>query len=357
MPTETVKDAADLAYLPSSMDRSRAALSADIISLRRSGLIPTDCSSLARLLGRLRFRHLSLLVALDDHRNLHRAAAAINLSQPTASKAVQDLESLFRSPLFDRVPTGMQPTELGDVVLAFARRTLGELKRVAATVDHRRTKADEALVIGVSADIPADTVAQAMTDMKHLRPELLVKVICDANDRIVSQLIAGDFDLAVGHLGERIQPGIIDYEAIGHDSLRIFARPAHPLAQAPLPPMHNLRRAAWILPSRSSSPRQLMERVFRRAGLSPPDNVVESDSLPLTLNMVLRSDVLAVLPERAASRLLDEGQVIRLPIALDRVEFGILTRPDETLSAPVLEFRQVLRSYGFNLCHTTSSSS
>src|SRR5260221_10360330 len=57
-----------------------------------------------KLVGRLRFRHLSLLVALDEHRNLHRAAKAVHLAQPSASKLVHDLELLFGSSLFDRSP-------------------------------------------------------------------------------------------------------------------------------------------------------------------------------------------------------------------------------------------------------------
>src|SRR5882762_6098502 len=72
--------------------------------------------SICKLVGRLRFRHLSLLVALDEHRNLHRAAKAVHLAQPSASKLVHDLELLFGSSLFDRSPTGMQPTALGAVV-------------------------------------------------------------------------------------------------------------------------------------------------------------------------------------------------------------------------------------------------
>jgi molybdenum-dependent DNA-binding transcriptional regulator ModE len=99
-------------------------------------------SSLRKWLGRLRYKHLSLLVALDEHRNLHRAAKVVHLAQPSASKLVQDLELLFGSPPFDRLPTGMQPTELGVVVLAFARSALGDLRRLAAEVDHRQAGRD-----------------------------------------------------------------------------------------------------------------------------------------------------------------------------------------------------------------------
>src|SRR5882762_3499092 len=88
-----------------------------------------------KLLGRLRFRHLSLLVALDEHRNLHRAARAVHLAQPSATKLVHDLEAVLGFSLFDRLPTGMQPTEFGTAVLTFARHTLRDLRRLACDVD------------------------------------------------------------------------------------------------------------------------------------------------------------------------------------------------------------------------------
>ena len=34
------------------------------------------------LINRLKFKHLALLVALDDTRNVHQAADAINVAQP-----------------------------------------------------------------------------------------------------------------------------------------------------------------------------------------------------------------------------------------------------------------------------------
>jgi DNA-binding transcriptional LysR family regulator len=304
-----------------------------------------EISSLPRLVGRLRFRHLALLVALDDHRNLHRAASAVHLSQPTASKTIQDLEWLFRSPLFDRTPTGMHPTEFGTLILAFARRSLGDLKRVAAASDQRRAHANPQLVIGVSVDLSSDYVAEAMAEMKRLRPELPLKIICDSNHEIFNRLIAGDLELVVGHHSDRIHPGIVHYDALGHETLCILARQGHPLNAGPSLPMYELHRAAWILQSDSSCAREVIEHMFRRAGLSPPGNIVESDSLSMILNLLLRGDVLALLPERAARLPLQEGHLVRLPIVLDRarVEFGILSRADEPLSPAALEFRASLR--------------
>src|SRR5215475_9078510 len=74
------------------------------------------------LINRLKFKHLALLVALDDTRNVHQAADAINVAQPSASRMLGDIEEALGFLLFERNARGMQPTPLGVVTLAYARR-------------------------------------------------------------------------------------------------------------------------------------------------------------------------------------------------------------------------------------------
>jgi hypothetical protein len=91
-------------------------------------------SNAARLLGRLRFRHLLLLVALDEHRNLHRAGRLWRSPARMVSCRIWSCCSGRRCSI-DCL--GGQPTEVGAVVVAFARRALGDLRRVSAEVDGR----------------------------------------------------------------------------------------------------------------------------------------------------------------------------------------------------------------------------
>ena len=45
--------------------------------------------------ARLKNRQLLLLVALDEHGNIHRAAEMLNMTQPAASKLLKDLEDML----------------------------------------------------------------------------------------------------------------------------------------------------------------------------------------------------------------------------------------------------------------------
>ncbi|NNC09764.1 LysR family transcriptional regulator, partial [Corallococcus exiguus] len=60
--------------------------------------------------ARLKTRQLLLLIALAEEGNIHRAAAALNMTQPAASKLLRELEAMLDVQLFERMPRGMRPT-------------------------------------------------------------------------------------------------------------------------------------------------------------------------------------------------------------------------------------------------------
>ncbi|MFN3618577.1 MAG: LysR family transcriptional regulator, partial [Aquabacterium sp.] len=68
-----------------------------------------------------RLRHLTALV---QYGNFHRAAEALHLTQPALSRSIQALEAHVGAPLLMRHRTGVEPTELGRLMLRHA----GELE-------------------------------------------------------------------------------------------------------------------------------------------------------------------------------------------------------------------------------------
>ena len=80
-----------------------------------------------RLLSKAKFRHLSLLIQLNDLRNMKRAAESMNLSQPAVSLAVSELEKLLGVTLFLRHARGVEPTQAATELVPVARRIMAAL--------------------------------------------------------------------------------------------------------------------------------------------------------------------------------------------------------------------------------------
>ena len=302
----------------------------------------------AQLVSRLRLKQLALLTALVDQRTLHRAAEQVHLSQPSATKMVHDLEELFGFPLFERLPRGMQPTELGSVVAAFAARMLADIERFAQDVESKRKGGYGELVVGAIMGAAPDVVARAVADIKAHRPLLKVSVLGETSDEIVSFLLRRKIDLAVGRFNGLLQHNEIDYEVLGNETLYVVARKGHALAPLRRIELTSLADAPWILQPLSSPARQIMEQEFGQAGMVTPADVVECSSIFATLQLLQKSNAVAVLPESVVRDYLQAGLLVRLRISVGKSlpGFGILTRRGEPLGATAIEFIQSLRRYG-----------
>ena len=304
--------------------------------------------STQHLLSRLRFKQLALLAALSDHGNLHRAAEAVHVAQPSATKMIHDLESIFGVPLFERLPRGMQPTELGAEVVAFANRLIVDLERFAEDLDKKRQGGYGQLIVGAIMGAAPDVVAHAVAEMKRLRPRLVVKLLGETSDEVLSLLAQRRIDLAVGRYSNILQHNDLDYEGLGNEILCIVGRKGHPLSGARNLDLRSLTQAAWILQPLTSPARQIMEQEFGEAGMMTPTDVVECRSIFATLQLVQTSDAITVLPESVVRDHLGAQLLVRLPLAVGKnlPGFGIMTRRGEQLSSAGAEFVEILRRQG-----------
>ena len=87
-------------------------------------MVITMLASLPALVSRLRLKQLRLLIALDEQGSLHKAAEAVAISQPGATKALNEIESAFGTRLFTRTSQGLEANDLGRCAIRYARLIL-----------------------------------------------------------------------------------------------------------------------------------------------------------------------------------------------------------------------------------------
>lgn len=73
---------------------------------------------------------LEYIVAVDEYRHFGRAAEACHVSQPTLSMQIQKVEEEFKTTIFDRQKKPILPTERGTRLIAQARVTLREHRKL-----------------------------------------------------------------------------------------------------------------------------------------------------------------------------------------------------------------------------------
>jgi DNA-binding transcriptional LysR family regulator len=76
----------------------------------------------------LKLNHLRLIAAVAEHGQVSAAADAMNISQPAASRLLNEAEVILRAPLFERVAKGMEATRFGEAMAKRARAILLEIR-------------------------------------------------------------------------------------------------------------------------------------------------------------------------------------------------------------------------------------
>ena len=224
----------------------------------------------AALANRLRYRHLMLLHQLGELGNLHRAAEAISLAQPSASKMLRDIELAFGFPLFERSARGMGITELGRHVVEFAGSALVDFERFVADLEAKRRGGFGQLVVGGIMGAAPDVVARAVADLKKKRPLLAVRILGETSDQLLDLLQRRELDLAVGRFSAPMQHNRFDFEPLANELLCAVVRKGHPLCRARALTLADLVDWPWVLQLLSSPARQLMEDEFAQANLRTP---------------------------------------------------------------------------------------
>jgi DNA-binding transcriptional LysR family regulator len=302
-------------------------------------------ASVCRLVRRLRYRQLALLVALGRYRNVHRAAEAIYLAQPSATKALRELERIFGFPLFERLPRNMNPTKLGADVVAFAQGAIAELQAFTERLEGKRQGGFGTLLIGTVPGAAPDHVGRAIAEIKRLRPYLSISLVSETNDELIELLLAHRIDLAIGRFVESLQHHLVTYERLGCEVFYVVARSDHAMARVAECQLSSLKECSWVLPPPPSPARQIIEQEFGEADLETPANIIESAECFATLQIIQQSDAIALLPEAIVRDRLHTGLIARLPVALgkQRPNFGILIRRSDPLSEDAKDFRDILR--------------
>ncbi len=167
---------------------------------------------------------LRYFLAVIEHGNFSRAAAACHVSQPTLSIGIAKMEQSLGTPLFRRSNRRVELTEAGARLMRHARRIEAEFAEAEREV--RETPAAFVLRIGILATIPPAWIEAALTSLDTERIGHCIEIVEGRERDLKDLLMRGRIDLALNILrGSRFAEEPLYSEGY---SLALPAR--HPLA-------------------------------------------------------------------------------------------------------------------------------
>ena len=284
--------------------------------------------------ARLKTRQLLLLIALDDFRNIHRAADELHMTQPAASKQLKDLEEMLDVRLFERLPRGMEPTIYGETMIRHARMALTSLSLAHDDIVALKAGMAGQVEVGVIMAPAMALLPRAIARIKEQAPLLRIGVQLEQSNVLMGKLQHGTLDFMIGRILEKQDSTGLIYEELTEEPACAVVRPGHPLLERTDLALADICSLPWILPPPGSVLRHRFDMMFRKEGLAPPVNVVDSTALLFVTALLQQTDALHVLPRDVAEYYASLNVLKLLPIDLPckMDAFGIIRQQDRILS-------------------------
>jgi len=296
--------------------------------------------------SRLRFRHLQFLDILGKTRNLRLTAEQMHITQPAATKVLVDIEEMLESRLFDRLPRGMRPNELGLFTLRYAHAALDGHRKFVDEFSTLKQGGHGHLSIGAISGSAAHLLIAAVAELQRLRPLLVVKVLEQSSDQLITWLAERKIDIMIGRFTDESQRPQFQYEKLSDEGLQITAGVHHPLRGNHAPGWVELSHWPWILYPASTALRKVSDDIFSSTGLSLTSGIVETPSFLFALELLQSTNMLSLQPAALVDKYVRRGLLTRIASELpDRMpDFGMITLQGEEPSTSVQAFMHVLRT-------------
>ena len=282
---------------------------------------------MGQLVRRLRIRHFELLSHLALDPTLRAAAAKMALTQPAATKLLQDIENVFQASLFQRGSAGLIATPVGQYLMEQATLVINRLSHVAENTHQISHGRWPSIRIGTYSVLPR--VPMAIAALRREFPKVSV-LIREATIRtLLEELAAGKLDAVVGTVppdllassylvGMNVQP-------VSHDKLCVVASPSHPLCRRRLLSWPDLYGCAWLLPPTESLLRRAFTGKYLDLGLTPPLPTVELLSPVLTAELLTRDPSLIGLLRHEHAAVETSKKVLKQLRTVDQVSLPALS--------------------------------
>jgi DNA-binding transcriptional LysR family regulator len=270
----------------------------------------------AALLMRLRTRQLLLIDALGRERNLGRAAAALDMTQPAATKQLKQAEESLGVSLFARRARGMEPTPAGEVVIRFAQQALVDFGFAREQLSALRSGLHGSVRIGTVPGALPELVAPALLEFKRRQPRVAASVVVETSDVMLDLLERGQVDLVLGRPTEGHYEDELDVVPLLAEEQVVVARKMHPIFKVRRPRLEELTRWPWILQPPGSPQRGRFEAALRHAGLHARLDITESASTVATTVLLEAGTMLAIMPASLAAHYARLGVLKVVPLEL-----------------------------------------
>jgi molybdate transport repressor ModE-like protein len=251
-------------------------------------------------------RAIRTFLAVYREGSISAAARVLNISQPSVSVAISQLEHVLGATLLERSRAGIRLTPAGEVLLARAEAMEGLMRQVPTEVSFARDGSHGPLRIGGTPGALVSLLPEAVNRLEQSGLHFAVHVIERPDEALMDLLRRREIEIAFVTTGIEQPPEDIQEVSYSRDPFDLIVGRSN----EHLPNEMSLRDTGhlqWVLPEAAGAFRRQVDAVFVAADMPIPRHVIRCDSLLTTKAIVRGGRYVTILPRRVVAAELSIG--------------------------------------------------
>ena len=292
--------------------------------------------------GLMDVRDLQVFLSVAKHLNYTRAAEEVNLSQPSVSVRMRQLERDLGSKLFEQLGKKVALTEAGELLIPYATRVIAILEDVRHAVGELNGLERGSLRIGASTTPGMYLVPQTIAHFKQRYPRVEVHLAVKDTRQIEEGVIQNEFDF--GFVGGHLAGDEVDVIPWLTDQIVLVTTPKHRLAQKKLVKPQELQKENFIIREPGSATRAAILTHLQKRDVEM-NTIMEMEN-PESVKKAVQSGLgIAFISKFAVETELKAKTLVNVHVrGLDiQRELKIVFRKDKHLSRAAQAFIEIAR--------------
>jgi DNA-binding transcriptional LysR family regulator len=280
-------------------------------------------------------RNLAAFLAVARSGTLSQAARQLLITQPSLTKRLQNLEESYDCQLFERLPRGMRLTAFGERLYVHAERIEQEYIQSRESIASEKSNQLDELRIGAGPLFHLRYLAPALHALRQEYPRMDLLLEADVNPILLPKLRNGGLDIVFGMREDVGGDDHLRFRPLTPVHTGVVIRADHPVAAKARLKAEDLTEFEWVIYSGNPDFVELVNHLFRRSGLKPPERALQTTSFTAGLHYVELGNALMTIPLQLAPvlRMPNLKALPTDPLISENIGGAFFRRSSETIPA------------------------
>ncbi|ADO47142.1 transcriptional regulator TdcA [[Enterobacter] lignolyticus] len=237
-------------------------------------------------------RHLQVFLEVARSGGILSASRSLNMTQPSVTRVIKELETYIGTPLFIRTNVGVSLNHAGTLFHTHTLAYVHGMQRAVSDVQREFCQRGESFSVGYSSLVGYIILPDVINEFKMVNKGVTINIHEGQLSSLLPMINNRTLDCAIGTVSGNSLACEYHSEKLFSSRFAVFSSVLSPYARARS--LKELRTAKWVLPETRFGYYYQLNSYLEQYGIDV-SSAIRTDSISSILSLVTRADYLTVL--------------------------------------------------------------